>query len=54
MGGCSFDSNSGSAFLGTKLVRVDLTSLVAVHLASYVGVDLASLKVGRGRLHTAC
>jgi len=62
-----FAGNSGSAFAGTKLVRVDLTSLVkgtwalkkvlepASHLAldpaSPVVVILAFLRVGRGVVH---
>ena len=64
-----FAGNRGSAFAGTKLVRVDLSWLVtedwaankvvelashpALYLALPVVVDLAALKAGREVSHTA-
>jgi len=56
-----FAGNSGSTFAGTKLVKVDLTSVFTVNLALnevaelalHLAVHLALLRVGRGVLHTA-
>ena len=69
MEGMGFTGNSGSAFAGMELVRVDLTWFVAVYralnkvvdLAPHLPVDvtlpvvveLALPSIGRGVLHTA-